>query len=248
MKILLPIRGGDPFFPQAEYFFPKPLVEVRGQPMIQRVINGLRRIKRMHEFVFVLPDDECRNFSLDGVVKIATEDQCRIVRLKTPTRGAICSCLWAIEQIDPNEPLIIANSDQVIETDLNLALDALDAKKADAGVVIFKAMHPRWSYVRVDDKGYVLEAAEKRVISPWAMAGFYYFRKASFFFDAAKQIILDEVEDGGAYYVSTALNYLILDGMKVATTEIPTEALQSWYSPQQIANYERKHTFSLTSA
>ncbi len=43
-------------------------------------------------------------------------------------------------------------------------------------MVTFESLHPRWSFVRRGGNGLVSEAAEKRVISRDAIAGFYYYR------------------------------------------------------------------------
>ena len=48
-----------------------------------------------------------------------------------------------------------------------------------AGTVIFKSVHPRWSYVKLDSKKNVVEAAEKVPISNNATAGTYFFKSRS---------------------------------------------------------------------
>ena len=42
MQILIPISGHSGFFPKEDFYFPKPLVEVAGIPMIEVVIKQLQ--------------------------------------------------------------------------------------------------------------------------------------------------------------------------------------------------------------
>ena len=41
MKILIPMAGEGSRFAKEGYVFPKPLIDVNGKPMIQRVIENL---------------------------------------------------------------------------------------------------------------------------------------------------------------------------------------------------------------
>ena len=90
----------------------------------------------------------------------------------------------------------------------------------DGGVAIFDDVHPRWSYVRLDDTGMVIEAAEKRPISRNAVAGFYYFKRASSFFDAAKRMILKNADVGGSFFVCPTFNEMILQHKRVGVYSI----------------------------
>ena len=43
MQVLIPISSRSSFFPDEDYFFPKPLIEVAGRPMIELVITHLKK-------------------------------------------------------------------------------------------------------------------------------------------------------------------------------------------------------------
>lgn len=240
MNILIPIAGEDKFFHCDEYFFPKPLVEIAGTPMIELCVRNLKRHFPAAHFLFVVQAQHCTRFSLDGMLRILTDGHCTIIRLDRPTKGALCSALMAIDHIAADEPLVIANGDQIIDADLNLLAVRAEQQGHDAAVVTFESLHPRWSFVRVNEAGFVEEAAEKRVISRNAIAGFYYYRTGALFLQAALRPL--EFEDGidGAYYISQTLNNLVLDGCRIATHKIAPGAFHSFYSPQKIQEYERQ--------
>ena len=240
MNILVPIAGDDKFFRSDEYFFPKPLVEIAGTPMIELcVCNLVRQFSDAH-FIFVVQSEHCTRFSLDGMLRILTDGRCTIVRLDRPTRGALCSALMAIDHIAADDALVIANGDQIVEADLSTLVARTEAAGHDAAIVTFESLHPRWSFVRVDAEGFVCETAEKRVISRSAIAGFYYYRTGRLFLDAALRTLEYEAGIESVFYISQTLNNLILEGRKIAAHRIPAECYRSFYSPQKVQEYERQ--------
>ncbi len=239
MNILLPIAGRDRYFPEGQYMFPKPLVDIGGTPLIEHTLGGLLGLAGHPRFTFVVQEQDCKSYSLDDVLKVVVGAQpIDIVRISAPTQGAICSCLMAIDHIDPEEELIIANGDQVLLADLNNAIADFRHRRLDAGVVTFLSTHPRYSYVRTDDEGRIVETAEKRVISRHAIAGFYYFRRGGDFIDGAKHVLLNNNPIQGAFFISQVLNEMILSTKTLGHHQIAAEDYYPLYSPQKIVEFE----------
>ncbi len=57
--------------------------------------------------------------------------------------------------LNNEEPLLIANSDQIVEWNSNECLYAFGADEIDGGILTFKATHPKWSYAKIGDNGFV---------------------------------------------------------------------------------------------
>lgn len=243
MRYLMPLAARDTLFPRDEFHFPKPLVEIDGEPMIEHVVASIRRHDTDAEFIFVVLEDDCRTFSLDKVLELATDGRCKVIQLKEPTRGAACTALMAIEHINDDHPLVISNSDQIIDLDVDHVIRSFHDEGIDAGVITFPSVHPRWSYVRVHADGRIAEAAEKSVISRHAIAGFYYFRHGSAFVRAAQASIRKRCSVAGNYYIAPTLNEFILDGAGTQIHEIPAERYVSFYSPQRLTQYLRDRGF-----
>ena len=51
MKVLIPMAGEGSRFVKKGYTFPKPLIDVRGKPMIQKVVENLDFIS---EYIFLV--------------------------------------------------------------------------------------------------------------------------------------------------------------------------------------------------
>jgi dTDP-glucose pyrophosphorylase len=237
MQILVPIAARSTFFPAEDYPFPKPLIEVASVPMIERVVENLKSVSDDVRFIFVVSQEDVANFSLDQTLNFLTDGACDIVALKAETDGALCSCLMAVSHLVGDEELIIANGDQIIDVDLAERIKGFRASSADAGVLSFPSVHPRWSFVKLDEQGLVRQAAEKKVISKNAVAGFYYFKRADSFVDAAMATIESDRHVNGLFYIAPALNELVLKGQKVAVSSIRKEQYHSFYSPGKIEDF-----------
>lgn len=240
MQILIPISGRTSFFPEDEFYFPKPLVEVAGQPMIELVVGSLKADFPDADFIFVVDTEDARRFSLDRVVKHAAGPNSTVIERQGNTSGALCSCLLAIDVIDADRPILIVNSDQIIDDDLAKHVRHLRRAGADVGVVTFDSIHPRWSYVVVEDDGPdVVQAFEKKVMSRHAIAGFYYFEQAGTFLEAAQKVILKDAHTNGAFYLSASLNEAILMNRRVKRTSIDARDYHSFFEPARITSFER---------
>ena len=233
INILLPSMGNSTFFKDS--FFPKPLVEINGKTMLEQVIDNYSTLDEKN-FIFVFSDQDCIEFHIDASAEILCQTS-SIIRLRNQTAGALCTCLMAVEKINNDMPLIIANSDQVIDLNYGNVINYFKKSKADAGVIVFPSVHPRWSYARKQGKE-VVEVAEKRPISRNAIAGFYYFRKGKYFVEAAKSVLLKQNHLNGKYYISASINELILANKRISCYHIEKEQYHSFYSPAKIMEYE----------
>ncbi len=247
MQILVPIAGESPFFKPEDYPFPKPLIEIGGTPMIQKVIENLATISDEAHFVFVANHEDVARYSLDSTLSLVAKGS-EVKALRQPANGALCSCLMASDLIDETAPVIISNGDQVIDADLRRIVAHFLSTGVDAGVITFPSVHPRWSYVRLKNNAEVIQAAEKVVISRDAIAGFYFFRTAGLFMEAAKRCIISGASVNGQYYISASLNELILDGMTVGAYQLGAGAYHSFYSPAKIQEFEEARLMSANSA
>ncbi len=236
INLLIPLAGKSQYFSENEYPFPKPLIEVGKRTMIEHVLENLATACSKVQFIFVLDITECRKFHLDSTLNIITNNQCKIVYLDNETRGAACSALMAISHINNRQPLIISNSDQLFDDSLQNMVNAFE--NVDAGIITFESVHPRWSYVRLNEQGLVIETAEKRPISRQAIAGLYYFQHGQDFVDAAMRMILKDSSVNESFFISPTLNELILLGKKVGSMSVRPDSYHTFYTPQKIKEYE----------
>ena len=139
MNVLIPMAGNGSRFAQAGYTFPKPLIEVHGEPMIQVVVENLAVDAN---YIFVVQKSHREKYNLDSMLSLICPG-CKIVEVDSVTEGAACTVLLAKDFIDNDEPLVIANSDQFIEWNSLEFFYKMNEQNLDAGIVSFRATHPK---------------------------------------------------------------------------------------------------------
>ena len=236
INIVVPMAGSQGS--EKEGGFPLPLTELSGKPIIQLVVENFDSIGIEKHYIFLVNDEDCTKFHLDDTISLLAGERSTIIRVKNPTRGAACTSLLAAHYIQNSDPLIITNSDQVIYQELREVHFSFMEKNYDAGVICFSSVHPRWSYVRLDDDKMVVEAAEKRPISRNAIAGFYWFRQGKDFVRAAMDSIEKDASVEGVFYIAPVLNEFILNDMNVGCFKISNEAYASFYSPERRTEFQ----------
>lgn len=216
MNVLIPMAGAGSRFQQAGYTFPKPLIDVRGKPMIQVVAENLNIDAT---FIYVVQKEHREKYNLDTLLNLITPN-CKVVEVNGLTEGAACTTLLAKEHINTEEPLLMANSDQFVEWDSNEFMYKMIEQNLDGGIVTFKATHPKWSFARTDNQGFVTEVAEKNPISDIATVGIYYWKHGSDYVKFAEQMIEKNIRVNNEFYVCPVFNQAIESGKKIKTFDI----------------------------
>lgn len=216
LNVLIPMAGAGSRFAQAGYTFPKPLIEVRGKPMIQVVVENLNIEAN---YIFLVQKEHYETYNLKYLLNLIAPG-CKIVQVDGLTEGAACTTLLAKEHIDNDAPLVMANSDQFVEWNSNECMYAFSADSIDGGILTFKATHPKWSYAKLDENGFVSEVAEKKVISDEATVGIYYWRHGSDYVKYAEQMISKNIRTNGEFYTCPVFNEAIGDGKKIRVKNI----------------------------
>ena len=216
LNVLIPMAGAGSRFTQAGYTFPKPLIEVRGKPMIQVVVENLNIEAN---YIFLVQKEHYEKYSLQYLLNLIAPN-CKIVQVDGITEGAACTTLLAKEYIDNDAPLVMANSDQFVEWNSNECMYAFSADSIDGGILTFEATHPKWSYAKVGEDGFVSEVAEKRPISNTATVGIYYWNKGSDYVKYAEQMIQKNIRTNNEFYVAPVFNEAIADGKKIRVKNI----------------------------
>lgn len=237
MTILVPMAGANDAFREKGYAHVKWLVEIHGKPMAEHVWENLRPLKAK-KCVFVIRKEDAARHRLADVLRLM-DPGAAIVQTENPTGGAACTALLGIAQLDPEDELIITNGDQLVLADLPAIVADFRARNLDGGAIVFDSVHPRWSFMRTNSEGLVVEAAEKRPISRNATAGFYYFKRARDFVEAAMNMIRKDAHVNGSFFVCPAYNEMILKQARIGVFEIPRQAYRSLGTPQDVEQFEK---------
>lgn len=216
LTVLIPMAGAGSRFEKAGYTFPKPLIDVNGKPMIQTVVDNLNMDAK---FVFIVQREHNKKYNLKSLLGLIAPD-CEIVETDGITSGAACTTLLAREFINNENPLVIANSDQIVEWNSNEFMYKMNETECDGGIVTFISTHPKWSFAKVNENGLVVEVAEKNPISNIATAGIYFWKHGSDYVKYAESMIEKNIRVNNEYYVCPVFNQAIEDSKQIRVFEV----------------------------
>jgi NDP-sugar pyrophosphorylase family protein len=213
MKILIPMAGEGSRFSKEGYTFPKPLIDVNGKPMIQVVVENLDFDA---EYIFLVRKEHLIKYSgLKTTLSRITNGKMKIVEVDSLTEGAACTALLAKEYIDNDDDLLIANSDQVIEYCAENFTTIKNMTDSDGIVFTFRAVHPKWSFAKINARGMITRIEEKNPISDVATCGIYWYRKGRYFVEAAEKMIDKNIRVNNEFYVAPVYNQMVDEGKKI---------------------------------
>jgi NDP-sugar pyrophosphorylase family protein len=222
LNIVVPMAGLGSRFASAGYVDPKPMIRIHGIPMIRWVIANLTP-KTPHRFIFIAQEKHVEAYDLSRLLA-EWSPGCKIVSINGITDGAARTVLSAQDFIDTDDSLVIANSDQWVNGDLEGFYKTLSNPVNDGVIMTMKADDPKWSFIAKDVSGRVTKVVEKEVISNDATVGIYGFARGSDFVSSAKRMIQKGETVNGEFYVAPAYNFLIADGAQIASFEVGSES------------------------
>jgi dTDP-glucose pyrophosphorylase len=210
MKILIPMAGEGSRFAKEGYTFPKPLIDVNGKPMIQVVTENLDFDAT---YIFLVRKEHLQKYSgLKTTLDRITNGNFEIVEVDGLTEGAACTTLLAKKLINDDDELLIANSDQVVEYSAENFKLLKSLTNVDGIIFTFNAIHPKWSFVRVNSRGIITELQEKNPISNIATCGIYWYKKGCDYVKYTEQMIEKNIKVNNEFYVAPVYNEYISDG------------------------------------
>ena len=113
----------------------------------------------------------------------------------------------------------------------------------DGGIVIFKSTHPKWSFAKVNESGFVEEVAEKNPISDNATVGYYYWKHGSDFVKYAEQMINKDIRVNNEFYVCPVFNQAIESGLKISAFE--AEKMWGLGTPEDLTFFLNSYKYKI---
>lgn len=236
INILIPMAGLGSRFAKVGYKKPKPFIDVAGKPMIVRVLENLEYPDAKY---ILIGRKEHLEQEQDLVSEIKSKYNVEFIEIDKLTEGTACTVLYARKLINNGLPLLIANSDQIIDLNISDFIDDFRQRDLDGSIITFidKSLDPKWSFAKLDQSEKVLEVKEKEAISEYATVGIYLFKKGSEFVDAAIDMISRNERVNGEFYTCPVYNHLINDGKYIGVYNIEREAMHGIGTPEDLGEY-----------
>ena len=229
-NILIPMAGNGSRFLNAGYKDPKPLINVDGKPMIQRVVENIRI---PGNYIFIVQSEHYEKYNLEFELNNFIPG-CKIIQVNGVTDGAARTALLAKQYINNERPLIIANSDQLLDWDSSDFTSQLLETGSDGNMALFLANEDKWSYAKIKNNR-IIEVAEKVVISNNASTGVYGWSKGSDYVKYAEQMIEKNIRVNDEFYICPVYNEAIQDNKRILPIFI--EKMHGLGTPEDLEKY-----------
>ena len=215
--------------------YPLYLNEVEGKLILEQQIRYCKSLNPS-KIIFCIRKQDVEQFHTNFIIRQILPDA-EIIEIMSQTKGAVCTALLCSEYIDNDEELVLQAVDDFIEDSGKKILEHFHKKNADAGVVSFNSVHPRYSFVKLNNVGEPVEFAEKRPISNNALASFYYFKHGMDFVECAKEVIRKDNCVNGNFFISQTLNEMLLRHKKMAIYKISSKEFHPLKTEKQFCQY-----------
>ena len=236
MNIVYLMAGRASRFKEVGYKVPKPLITVKGKPMIQWATDSLSFLSDA-TFIFLCLKEHEEQFGISQELKKLYGSKVEVILVEGVTQGAATTALLAKKLINSNEELIISNADQFFMSK-KCEKELMQKKKHFSGLIpVFEGTHPRWSFAKINEKGFVTEVAEKVPISNNATVGVYYFQHGKDFVWAAEEMITKDIRRNNEFYVCPIFNELLGRGDKIKAVTV--DEMWSMGTPEDVQYFEK---------
>ncbi len=236
INIVIPMAGAGSRFVKAGYEKPKPFIDVDGKPMIVRVLENLAYPDARY---ILIARKEHMEKEKKLVKQIEKEFNAIFIPIDKLTEGTACTVLYARKYINNNEPLLIANSDQIVDMDIAYFIDDCSNRSLDGSILTFidEFKDPKWSFAKIDENNLVAEVKEKVVISEFATVGIYLYSKGKDFVNATIDMIIENGRVNGEFYTCPTYNYAINEDAKIGIYNIDFKQMHGIGTPDDLNIY-----------
>lgn len=236
LNVVIPMAGLGSRFSKAGYELPKPFIDVLGKPMIIRVLENLS-IPNAEYFLIIRKEYYKRYPNYIKLIKSLYN--VTFIDIENLTEGSLCTILYARKFINNQNPLLIANSDQIIDININDFLNDMFERDLDGSILTFidENQDPKWSFAKINENQIVIQVKEKEAISNYATVGIYLFNKGSDFVNYSIDMIIENERVNNEFYTCPVYNHAIKDEKRIGIYNIDFEQMHGIGTPEDLNKY-----------
>jgi dTDP-glucose pyrophosphorylase len=215
INLVLPSAGLGSRFSQTGETRPKPLISVFNLPMIMWVLLNFPLDSSDRVWIICQSKHELPSKLANFTCKLPFDLE--FLEIDGITEGPASTVALVFDEIDDNEALIVANTDQYVFENLMEFTTKVREGKSDGQILTMRASSNAWSYVGRDSKGNINQVKEKVQISNEATVGIYGWSHASDAKASFANSFAGNLRTNNEFYVAPTYNFMIDQGLNVET-------------------------------
>ncbi len=219
-------------FADCGFTIPKPLIKVGSKAMYRYALDSLP-LHMASKLIFTLRKDHFLETLIDDIKSYYSSYNYKIIVLENETRGQAETVLKSSAEIDDSEPTLIHNCDTFFTPSLDWK--NLIQGNIDGAMVLFPSTENRWSYAKLrEDETRVIDVKEKKVISPYASTGTYFFKDSRALLANIERLIDLNIKENNEYYLSSV--YQIMIAQQKSIIPFHVEKIMCFGTPQDLVD------------
>lgn len=242
MQIVIPMSGLGSRFVAKGYTDIKPLIQVNGKPIIEYVIS---LFPGETDFLFICNNDHLKTTPVRSILEKLMPTG-KIVGVPSAKKGPVWTVLAAKEYIQDTEPVIVNYCDFFAIWDYLAFKKFVTDTKCAGAIACYTGFHPHllgpnlYASCKTDDQKNLLEIREKYSWTDDKMDsnqsdGTYYFQSGAMVKKYFQQLVTEDINLKGEYYVSLVYNLLVRDQLPVKI--FPVEKFCQWGTPEDLQEF-----------
>lgn len=213
VHLVMPMGGAGSRFFKNGFIMPKPLIEIKGKPFLYWATKCISNYVDVEDVTFVVLQEHIDEFKINDVIK-KYFPAAKITVIPKILKGAVLTCVEGIKNIDDSLPIIFNDCDHIFECkEFYDYCNAGNFDEIDGALLSFESEDPKFSFLKLDDNGYVTETVEKVVVSNNAICGAYYFKNKEIFIGMVNEYL--EKCSYSEYFVSGVYNIMASHNKKI---------------------------------
>lgn len=226
---------------------PKPLIEIDGIPMLLWVIANFE-LGPSDRVIIICQRIDALKFQLSGLLE-RVNFSVDFLEIDGITGGPASTVKKALNILDPQVPIIVANSDQYISGKIEAFIKLVRNTKQGGLILTMAASGNKWSYVGRDFKGKITRVVEKQEVSSEATVGVYAWANLQILKNCLDYLFEYGEKVNNEYYVAPSYEYLIVNSMELQTFLIGAhgESVHGLGTPEDLAEFINNPRFSTYS-
>jgi len=244
MNIVITMAGnGTRFEKQGIDHKEKWQLEIKDKTMFEWAMSSLEDFFD-EKFIFVAQEDhKAEDFIREKCEKLGIENW-NLIEVSEKTDGQATTALLAEEEMEEEEEFAVYNIDTYVEEG-EIQRDEIDS---DGCIPVFEAEGEKWSFIKTDENGKVIDVAEKKRISSLATLGFYQFGSLRDFKEAYNEMREEVKEEYGEVYIAPLYNWFIENDRELSIQKVDKDKIHVLGTPEDVIkfwpDFKHKHKLS----
>jgi NDP-sugar pyrophosphorylase family protein len=237
IQLVIPAAGAGSRFKDAGIDTPKPMIPIGGIPMILWVIHNFNLRPDDSVFIICQRDNAMPRNLEPYLAKFSFK--VNFVEIDGLTTGPATTVGLVLPDLNPEYPVIVANSDQFVSHDISKFVTSVRDLEHSGMILTMRATGNKWSYIGRNEIGDIVEVVEKREISDEATVGVYAWSSPDLVQKSIDYLKSEKILINNEYYIAPSYGYFVKNLLSIGVYSVGDHggAVHGLGTPEDLSDF-----------